>query len=119
MHQTEFSRVPFQSLHLTTAYIIRESSPFSRDVVVRHTDYPLRAQNAAATLSYAIEGLWAGHFVTVKPVDVELRGSSIDDGHDVAVPNLVEKCVHPLNLFMQSINASTDAVTMSVSAPKP
>ena len=38
---------------------------------------------------------------------------------NVAVPNLVEKCVHPLNLFMQSMNASTDAVTMSVSAPKP
>ena len=87
--------------------------------MVRHADYPLGTQNAAASFPYAFKCLRAGHFVTVKPVDVELRGSSIDDGHDVAVPNLVEKCVHPLNLFIQSINASTDAVTMSVSAPKP
>ena len=119
MDQTEFSRVPFQSLHLTTAYIIRESSPFRRDVVVRHTYYSLRAQKTAATLPYALEGLRTGHFVTVKPVYVELSGTTVDDGHDVTVPNLVEKCVHPLNLFMQSMNASTDAVTMSVSAPKP
>ena len=87
--------------------------------MVRHADYPLGTQNAAATLPYALEGLRTGHFVTVKPVYVELSGTTVDDGHDVTVPNLVEKCVHPLNLFMQSMNASTDAVTMSVSAPKP
>ena len=79
MHQTKLGGVPFQGLHLTAAYIISESCPFSRDVVVRHTDYPLRAQNATATLSYAIESLRAGHFVTVKPVYVKLGGATVDD----------------------------------------
>ena len=119
MDQTKLGGVPFQGLHLPSADFIREKRAFCRNIMVRHADYPLGAQNAAATLPYALEGLRTGHFVTVKPVYVELSGTTVDDGHDVTVPNLVEKCVHPLNLFMQSTNASTDAVTMSVSAPKP
>lgn len=75
--------------------------------------------DAAATRPNTIKGLRARHFVTVEPVNVELRGTAIDDGHDVAVPDFVKKSVHPLNLFMQSMKASTEAVTMSVSAPKP
>ena len=58
--------------------------------------------------------------MAVQPVYVQLCGAVVDNLHDVLVPNLVKQRIHSfLNLLIQSIYASTEAVTMSVSAPKP
>ena len=74
------------------------------------------------SLPHAVESLRRGHLMTVQTVDVQLGrpvGNLLDD---VPVPYLIKQRIHSslfLNLLIQSIYASTDAVTMSVSAPKP
>jgi hypothetical protein len=53
-------------------------------------------------------------------VDVEHARSAVDCADGVRIPDLIEKCIHPYAIFeIASMNDSTEAVTMSVLAPKP
>ena len=101
-------------------------------VVVRHGKDLLGAEHLQSALAQALESLWSSHLVAVETVDIQLSGTVLDNLNDVAVPNLIKQGIHiynmcyrillcyfTLNLLMQSIYASTDAVTMSVLAPNP
>ena len=60
--------------------------------------------------------------MTIESVDIQLRGAVGYLLDYMPVPYFIKKCIHSsvfLNLLIQSIYASTEAVTMSVSAPKP
>ena len=67
-------------------------------VVVGHTEHLLRAEAFQSALPQSVEGLWRGHFMTIQPVDIELRGTVVDDLHHVLVPDFIKKSVHCLSL---------------------
>ena len=117
--EAEFRGIALKGLHLAATDLIGESGPFGGDVVIRHADYASRAEDAAAAPAYAFKRLGAGDLVAIEPVYVELSRAAVHKGDDMTVPDFVEKGVHLRKRFIQSMNASTDAVTISVSAPNP
>ena len=93
-----------------------------RCVVVGHTENLVRTKTLQPTSSHTVKRLRRSHLMTIEAVYIKLGGTIVYDLYDVLVPYFVEKCVHSsfcLNLLIQSIYASTLAVTISVLAPKP
>ena len=91
--------------------------------MVRHTVHLFRTEYRNVPLLQPLECLGTGHFVAVETVDVELLRTIVYLLDNMTLPDFFKKSfshfIYRLNLFMQSMYASTEAVTMSVSAPKP
>ena len=93
-----------------------------RRIMIRHTENLPRTETLQTSGPHAFKGLWRCHLMTIESVDIQLRGAVGYLLDYMPVPYFIKKCIHSsvfLNLLIQSIYASTEAVTMSVLAPKP
>ena len=122
MLQAEVLRILGQRIHLRLRHGVLDGFVLivRWRVVVGHANNLLRTETLKFPCTHTLKGLRRRHFVAIQAVDVQLRRPVVNHLHHMLVPYLVEKRVHCfLNLLIQSIYASTEAVTMSVLAPKP
>ena len=93
-----------ERLHLLAAYgVVDALLLVAGGVVVGHGHDALGAEGLDTLVAQGVEGLRRGHLVSVEAVDVELSGAVLHVLHDVGVPDFIEKCLHFLNLLIQSI----------------
>ena len=109
-----------QSLHLFASNRVMDSILLVAGcVMVGHSHHPLWAEYLEPLVSECVKCLRTGYLMGIESVYIELCGAVGHVLHHMCIPYLVEECIHTLNLFIQSIYASTEAVTISVLAPKP
>ena len=90
--ESEFASVAGQSLYLVARYGVGDGLVLVECgyVVVGRTGGLCRAEYTQFPLSQFVEGLRAGNFVAVVPVDVQLIGTTFYRSDHMGVPYLVE-----------------------------
>ena len=126
MLNTKLLTVCLKSLYLLTSYGIVYALLLIRwSIMIRHSIDVTWTKNFQSFVTQRIKSLRCCHLMTIQTIYIQLCGTILYRLHHMSVPYFIKECVHnvynlaTLNLFIQSIYASTVAVTISVLEPKP